>query len=249
MSNLTFREFESRAALVEALTLDCQQALQAGVDAKGRASFLVSGGSSPAPAYENLSNTDLPWDKIDVALVDERWVDLDHAGSNEAFVNRTLLQNKAANANLIGMKNSANSAIEGLAECEHNFSKLTQPFDVTILGMGPDGHTASFFPHSQGLDTALNLDGDALCAAIIADKSEVTGDNVERMTLSLAGLLKSRELKLLISGAEKLAVFREAEVSHVAGGTGSDVDSHVASMPVRAVIQQQQVPVTVYWAP
>jgi len=246
MSNINFREFESRAALVEALTHDCHQALLEGVAAKGRASFLVSGGSSPAPAYENLSKADLPWDKIDVALVDERWVDLDHSGSNAAFVNRTLLQNKAANAKLIGMKNNADTALEGLAACEHDYSELTQPFDVTILGMGPDGHTASFFPHSQGLEAALSLNSDALCAAIMADKSDVTGENLERMTLSLSGLLKSRELKLLISGAEKLAVFREAEAD---SENGSETGSDIASMPVRAVLQQQRVPVTVYWAP
>lgn len=238
MSNVTFREFESRAAMVEALTEDCHQALQAGVAEKGRASFLVSGGSSPAPAYENLSKSNLPWDKIDVALVDERWVDLDHAGSNEAFVNRTLLQNNAAGAKLIGMKNSSATAIDGLAACESEFSALTQPFDVTILGMGPDGHTASFFPHSQGLEKALDESGSDICAAIMADKSEVTGDNLERMTLSMAGLLKSKELKLLISGEEKLAVLRQAEQA-----------GDVADMPVRAVLQQAAVPVTVYWAP
>lgn len=238
MSNITFREFESRAAMVEALTADCHAALSAGVAEKGRASFLVSGGSSPAPAYENLSNSDLPWDLIDVALVDERWVDVEHSGSNEAFVNNTLLQNKAANARFIAMKNPAASANEGLAACEAALAELSQPFDVTILGMGPDGHTASFFPHSQGLESALDVTKESLCSAIMATKSDVTGDNLERMTFSMAGLLKSRELKLLISGAEKLAVLREAEKP-----------GDVADMPVRAVLQQTQVPVTVYWAP
>lgn len=238
MSNVTFREFESREAMVVALTADCHEALQSGVAEKGRASFLVSGGSSPAPAYENLSKSDLPWDSIDVALVDERWVDIDHSGSNEAFVNRTLLQNNAAGAKLIGMKNPADTAVAGLAACESDFSSLTQPFDVTILGMGPDGHTASFFPHSEGLEKALDVNSGELCAAIMADKSDVTGDNLERMTLSMAGLLKSKELKLLISGSEKLAVLRQAEQA-----------GDVADMPVRAVLQQTQVPVTVYWAP
>ncbi len=238
MSNITFREFESRAAMVEALTADCHHALQAGVAEKGRASFLVSGGSSPAPAYENLSNSDLPWNKIDVALVDERWVDIDHAGSNEAFVNRTLLQNNAVGAKLIGMKNGSASALEGLAACEADFTTLTQPFDVTILGMGPDGHTASFFPHSDGLEKALDESASELCAAIMATKSAVTGDNLERMTLSLAGLLKSKEVKLLISGEEKLAVLRQAEQV-----------GDVADMPLRAVLRQTTVPVTIYWAP
>lgn len=171
-----------------------------------------------------------------MALVDERWVDIDHDKSNEAFIRQTLLQNKAAQANLLGMKNSALSAADGLARCELEYQKLPSPFDVTVLGMGPDGHTASLFPHAQGLPESLETSN--LCSAINAIKSEVTGDCTERMTLSLKGILNSRHLLLLISGDEKLATYRAALA-------GDDIEQ----MPVRAVLQQDQVPVIVYWAP
>ena len=199
---------------------------------------MVSGGSTPEPLYKALSNSDLDWESVYVALVDERWVDIGHDKSNEAFTVKHLIQNKAAAANLIGMKNSAETAAAGLADCEAAYQQLAQPFDITILGMGSDGHTASLFPHAQGLDEALNPDSDSLCAAITAKQSEVTGAIVERMTLSLAGLLRSKSLVLLITGEEKLAVLRAAQ------GEGD-----VKDMPIRAVLRQDRVPVTVYWAP
>lgn len=232
------RLFDSRAEMIAALQAECEAALREAIEDRGEATFMVSGGSTPEPLYKALSNADLDWESVYVALVDERWVDFDHDKSNEAFTVKHLIQNKAAVANLVGMKNSAETAAEGLDDCESAYQQLAQPFDVTILGMGSDGHTASLFPRAQGLDESLNPDSAQLCAAIIAKRSEVTGAITERMTLTLAGLLRSKILVLLITGDEKLAVLRAAQA-------GSDVKD----MPIRAVLQQQSVPVIVYWAP
>jgi 6-phosphogluconolactonase len=230
--------FDDRASLVAALQAECVSALQAALEERGEATFMVSGGSTPEPLYRSLSEVDLDWSSVYVALVDERWVDFEHDKSNEAFTVRTLMQNKAAAAHLIGMKNTAETAVEGLADCESVYQQLAQPFDMTILGMGSDGHTASLFPHAQGLTEALNPESDALCAAIMAHQSEVTGTVTERMTLTLAGLLRSRRLVLLLTGEDKLRVLREAQA-------GTDVET----MPIRAVLQQDRVPLEIYWAP
>lgn len=235
---VTERLFENRAEMIAALQAECEAALRSAIEDRGEATFMVSGGSTPEPLYKALSNSDLDWESVYVALVDERWVDFDHDKSNEAFTVKHLIQNKAAVANLVGMKNTAETAAEGLADCEAAFQQLAQPFDITILGMGSDGHTASLFPHAQGLDAALNPDSNELCAAITAKQSEVTGAIVERMTLSLAGLLRSKSLILLITGDEKLAVLRAAQA-----------DGDVKDMPIRAVLRQDRVPVIVYWAP
>ena len=235
---LTERLFESRQEMVAALHAECVQALSSAVEERGEATFMVSGGSTPEPLYKSLSDADIDWGAIYVALVDERWVDFDHEKSNEAFTVKSLIQNKAAIANVVGMKNTAETPQEGLSDCEAAYQQLAQPFDITILGMGSDGHTASLFPHADGLDAALNPESNELCAAITAKQSEVTGAFVERMTLSLAGLLKSKSLVLLITGDEKLAVLRKAQA-------GTDAKE----MPIRAVLQQQKVPVIVYWAP
>jgi len=232
------RLFDSRAEMIATLQVECESALRDAIEDRGEATFMVSGGSTPEPLYKALSNSDLDWESVYVALVDERWVDFEHDKSNEAFTVKHLIQNKAAVANLVGMKNSADTAAEGLDDCESAYQQLAQPFDVTILGMGSDGHTASLFPHAPGLEGALSQDSEQLCAALIANQSEVTGAITERMTLTLAGLLRSKSLVLLITGDEKLAVLRAAQA-------GNDVNE----MPIRAVLQQQKVPVVIYWAP
>ncbi len=230
--------FTDRSSLLDSLTRDCQHHLQEDLTDKGHATLLVSGGSTPAPLYQSLSKTDLDWIRIHVALVDERWVDIDQEASNEAFIQRTLLINNARQAAFTGMKTAAASATDGCAETEARYRALPQPFTVTILGMGSDGHTASLFPHAEGLNEALSEDNPQLTAAIMARPSAVTGANTERLTLTLTGLLKSQRLILLLTGEEKLAVFR----------TALD-DGPEEVMPVRAVLRQNKVPVALYWAP
>ncbi|MCO1333884.1 6-phosphogluconolactonase [Microbulbifer sp. OS29] len=230
--------FQDRERLVQALVHDCACELQKGIKESGNASFLVSGGSSPEPVYRELSKRPLPWSKITAALVDERWVEKSESGSNAAFIEKSLLQNYAGEAAFLGMKNSHATAAEGEQECERSYAELQRPFDVCLLGMGGDGHTASLFPHAQGLEDALNPESDKLCSAIIANQSEVTGSNTERMTLTLSAILQARNIKLLITGEEKLKVYREALL-------GSDE----MEMPVRSILKQGLKPVTVYWAP
>lgn len=230
--------FEDRDSLFNALALACERHLEKALNDKGEASFMVSGGSTPAPLYQTLSESDLDWSKIHVALVDERWVDKEHEASNEALIERTLLINNAAKATFTGMKTTSETALDGCAETEQNYLAIPKPFTVSILGMGNDGHTASLFPHAQGLADALAEDNTQLTAAITAQQSEVTGPNTERLTLTLNGLLNSKRLIVLLTGEEKLAVFKQALT-----------EGAVEDMPVRSILRQNKVPVELYWAP
>lgn len=236
MANITEKFFDTKEALTAELSASLEQSLLSGIEQDGRAVLMVSGGSSPAPAYKHLSTLELDWKNIDIAMVDERWVDVDHEKSNEAFIKSTLLQNHAAGANFITMKNAAATAEQGSEECEKAFQQLKKSFDVTILGMGPDGHTASLFPHAQGLDHGLTT-SQRVCA-INAIESDVTGSITERMTLTLSAIAQSKVVKLLISGEEKLAVYKAAK----AGGEVND-------MPLRAVLNHPTINIEVYWAP
>ncbi len=230
--------FDDRQTLIKTLAADCQDYLQTALQDKGAASLMVSGGSTPAPMYKQLSEADLNWQNIAVALVDERWVDQSHDASNEALMYRALLQKNATSATFTGMKTQAATAIKGWQETESRYQQITQPFTVTLLGMGNDGHTASLFPHAEGLAKALDSKNPALTAPITAKQSVVTGANTERLTLTLTGLMQSKRMIILLTGEQKLEVFRTAQQ------LGS-----IEDMPIRAVIHQDQVPVELYWAP
>lgn len=235
MANIVERIFESKAQMTEALASLLEAGIANGIKRDGKALVMVSGGSSPAPAYKYLSDLPLEWDKVSIAMVDERWVEPVHEKSNEAFINETLLQNKAADAEFIVMKNSASSALSGQVECEQAYQALKIP-DVTILGMGPDGHTASLFPHAEGLESGLQT-SDIVCA-INAVESAVTGSITERMSLTLNGIARSKEVVLLISGDEKRAMYEQAK------SAGSELD-----IPLRAVINHPQITLSVFWCP
>lgn len=230
--------FEQRNHLFTALVAECQDVLSEAVSKHGQATLLVSGGTTPAPLYEALSKSDLNWKKIKVALVDERWVDDQHSASNEALIRRSLLINNAKNVEFTGMKTLAATAKQGQAETESRYAKLSQPFTLSIVGMGNDGHTASLFPHAEGLAEALSEENQQLTAAISAVQSEVTGPNTERLTLTRNGLLKSERIIILFTGEDKLAVFSKAQQA-----------GPVEDMPIRALLQQEQVPLELYWAP
>ncbi len=230
--------FEQRSHLFTALVAECQDVLAEAVSKHGQASLLVSGGSTPGPLYEALSKSDLNWKKIKIALVDERWVDEQHSASNEALIRRSLLINNAKNVEFIGMKTAAKTAKQGQSETESRYAKLAQPFTLSIIGMGNDGHTASLFPHAEGLAAALAADNQNLTAAITAIQSEVTGTNTERLTLTRNGLLKSERIIILFTGEDKLAVFNVAQQA-----------GPVEDMPIRAFLNQEEVPVELYWAP
>lgn len=235
MTKLNEQFFESKDQMTAALSELLETQLASGIEQDGSAVLMVSGGSSPAPAYKYLSSVPLDWKNIKVAMVDERWVDADHEKSNEAFIKSTLLQNYAAEAEFITMKNSAQTAVLGQAECESAYQSLKKP-DVTILGMGPDGHTASLFPHAEGLEAGLQ--GDALVCAINAIESEVTGSITERISLSLNGIAQAKKVVLLISGDTKKAVYEEAKTP----GSAFDV-------PLRAVLNHNDIDLTVFWCP
>ncbi|MGJ8687349.1 MAG: 6-phosphogluconolactonase [Spongiibacteraceae bacterium] len=230
--------FDDTSSLYSQLAEDCAVHLAQAVADAGAASFFVSGGGTPVPLYQQLSQCELAWQKIHVALVDERWVDVDDSASNEALIKRSLLQASASVASFTAMKSSAATAERGLVQAEKRYQSLPCVVALSILGMGSDGHTASLFPHADGLELALDTHSGQYCSAIHAQASSVTGSHTERMSLSLWALLKSRRIILLITGEEKLAVYRQAL-------QGDDV----TAMPVRAILQQQQVPVDVYWAP
>jgi len=97
-------EFENASALDIALSEKVSGLLEASIETQGSASLVVSGGRTPMGFFHLLSQHVLDWSKVTVLLADERWVDADHADSNEKLVRENLLINEASQANYLALK-------------------------------------------------------------------------------------------------------------------------------------------------
>jgi 6-phosphogluconolactonase len=229
---LTRHDFDTREDLAKALAEAVGERIRSGIAARGEAVIAVSGGSTPGKFFSRLGKIkDIDWEKVIVTLVDERWVDELSARSNAGLVNEKLLQGPAAVARFLPLYSGGSEPdAAAIARTSDSLAGITG-FDAVILGMGNDGHTASFFPGGDALEAALS--GEAPVVAIHAP-----GAGEARVTLSLNRLLQTEALLLHIEGAEKA----ETLVKALAEGP-------VAEMPVRAVLAQDLVPVEIYWAP
>src|SRR5580698_846793 len=131
--------FADQDALAQTLAAQIAATLSTAVAARGVASLVVSGGNSPVKLFAALSKKPLDWSRICVALADERWVDVNDAGSNERLVRSELLQHQAASARFLGLKNGAPTPDIGAVSAWETFARVPRPFDTVILGMGDDG--------------------------------------------------------------------------------------------------------------
>ncbi len=230
MSSRNLHLFSVKDELTASLSQNIAKQLQQAIDKKGRASLIVSGGNTPKPLFERLSQIEIAWEKVTVGLCDERWLAPSHDESNENLVRTHLLQNKASRAKFVGMYTAAKRAEEAQKECSQRIKEQLLPFDVLLLGMGNDGHTASLFPQNEKLDQAFALDSEALCLAIAPDSAPHM-----RMSLTLKAIVSAEHLYLHFEGEEKLALYYEAI---------EETDWH--KMPICAVLHQDIKDVEVY---
>lgn len=217
--------FSSRALLASRLADFLEAVLARGVAERGAASLALSGGTTPAALYGELSRRNIAWEKVTATLVDERFVRPGEPGSNESFVRQTFLTGHAAGVCFIGLKGEAGTPAEAACEAGERLQSVLRPFDAVVLGMGADGHTASWFPYAEGLEAALHAQTPPV-VAIRAVKSAATGEHRDRISLSLSAISNARTIILLLTGEEKRAAFERA----LAG-------VQVEEMPVRAILR------------
>jgi 6-phosphogluconolactonase len=237
-SDMTSVDIEpKRYPSMDTLSRDVASAIAAhlarGIAERGIASLVVSGGRTPVKLFEQLRVQTIDWSRVCVALADERWVEPTDAGSNEKLVRDVLLKDRAAGARFSGLKNAAPSPDLGAVSAWETFARVPRPFDVTALGMGDDGHTASLFPGSPNLHNALNPAASAGCVGMWAPVAPHP-----RLSLNLSALLDSRRVLILIEGEAKWRTFTLASAA-----------GDVEQMPVRAVLRQSRVAVEVLWTP
>ncbi|MEJ7796853.1 MAG: 6-phosphogluconolactonase [Solirubrobacteraceae bacterium] len=166
----------------------------------------LAGGTTPRRAYELLADIEGSWKHVHLWLGDERCVPHDDPQSNARMVRESLYANARAEPPSLHELPSPEVAedaawLYGLAIAELVPDTV---FDVVLLGMGPDGHTASLFPGHPGLRATR-----APCIAV----RDSPKPPPERVTLTLAVLRRARHTLLLVTGEDK----REALARTLAG--------------------------------
>jgi 6-phosphogluconolactonase len=226
------RTFADKATLAKELAEAVADRIRAAIETRGVAAIAVSGGSTPARFFQALGKTkDIDWSKVIVTLVDERWVDETNDRSNALLVNERMLQGPAATARFFPLYSGGDEpSPEQVAKTNALLAQLPEQFAAVVLGMGSDGHTASFFPGGDTLDQALSEAGPTVSI-------RAPGAGEPRITFTLPRLLQAEGLYLHIEGEEKAAVLDTAL------GEGP-----IADMPVRAVLRSGHA-VNVYWCP
>lgn len=201
-------------ALADAVINDLEHALQT----RGKALLALSGGNTPKRFMQALSRRSLDWARVTTTLVDERWVPPNHPRSNAYLVQENFLHGKAAATHFVPLYTNAPTPESALPRVSAIISALPLPPDVVMLGMGSNGHTASFFPEGDHLVEALDRQGEAVVLPMRAPDAEEP-----RITLTLPILVAARSLYLQIEGNEKREVLEAA-----ANGT---------DYPMRAVLE------------
>ena len=219
----TVHTFATKEALADAAAAMFADVLGTALDTHGRASAALSGGSSPKPIYERLAQAPLAWNGVGLTLVDERWVAPGQPGSNADFLRGCTEGTPMARAQFIPLYNDAPNAAEGVQAAEQALALIRQPLDLCVLGMGSDGHTASWFPQSGGLEAALDADNPATLCAIDATGAPVAGDHTDRITLTYSAVAKANHVVLLLPSADKMAAWR------------ATADSDLHDAPVRVL--------------
>lgn len=182
------------------------------VAARGRACIAISGGSTPKAAFALLADPSQPWrstmhwDRLDLYWVDERCVPPDDPDSNYRMTREAMLDHVPLQPSQIHRMQGelephlAADAYESTLRSNFRLEGADLPsFDLVALGMGPDGHTASLFPHTPALNETSRL--------VVAN--HVAQKDAWRVTLTWPVINNARSVFFLISGQDKAEILKE----------------------------------------
>jgi len=229
MKEVNVNKFENNEELTNSLCERVASVLNEAITERGKATLVVSGGRTPKPLFEKLSQTPLPWSKVTILLADERWVLPDSDDSNDKLIKTVLLKNKAAQARYLGLFTAHQSAKNAVLSQSQRIGALPT-FDVVILGMGADGHTASLFPCCDELEVGMTSK-----EAVVATQPKSAP--YERLSLTRQRLLDSRHVFFHITGDDKWTVLDKAMANH-----------DPKRYPISDFVHGAQVPTEVFYA-
>jgi 6-phosphogluconolactonase len=220
--------FDTREALVAAAAARIANVLSAAIEDRGEACAALSGGSAEH-VYRALAAMTLDWPKITFALVDERFAPPTDPVSNQYMIERALAPAFAAGARFAPIYGDGDI---GAAAARADALYRPLRIDVAIMGMGEDGHTASWFDGARGFDQALDPASERIVVALHATQAQ---GRTERLSLTRAALSRAGLLLLIITGGAKRARLEAALANEGA--------------PVAALYAPGMAPIETMWAP
>jgi 6-phosphogluconolactonase len=205
------RVFADRAILNRAAADEFIRVARAAIEARGRFTVALSGGSTPKPIYALLAEDEraaankLPWDAIHVFFSDERHIPADHPDSNLRMANETLLSHLPIPPENVHRVATELDPAAAAADYQRQLRSVFLPtpgevpgFDLIMLGLGNDGHTASLFPGSAALTERT--------AWVSANRAEKLQS--DRITFTFPLLNAAAEILFVATGADKAEMLR-----------------------------------------
>ncbi len=240
-SQVRVHDFEERELASIALAKEIAEQLNSSIIQKGIATIALSGGSTPMLMLQALAKENIDWDKVVVTLVDDRWVPESNARSNARFLSDHLFAQLNSPPTFIPLVPTPIADAPSQTQIDvivQNYQSATgiSPeqigFDVVVLGMGGDGHTASFFPDADNISDLIDPQS---TSPLLTCHS--TSSVEPRITWSLPVLLRSTFLSLLMFGEDKKTVFNDAILL-----------KDCEKLPIASVIHQDQTDLNLFYA-
>jgi len=183
-----------------------KSSLSATLEQKDQAVLALSGGGTPTKYLPAVFSEDLDWLRIQLVLVDERWVPPDHPESNEGLINSLRANQPASAASLVSLWSCGADPHAAAQTASHRAAEENLEIDLAFLGMGDDGHTASLFP----ADAALK---DRSHYWIAVEAPEPPNVPLPRLSLSRPALMETKHACLVFTGQDKLSLWQRIESS------------------------------------
>ncbi|BAQ65132.1 6-phosphogluconolactonase [Geminocystis sp. NIES-3709] len=191
-------------ALIESATVFIIDRIKSSIELTNRCTIALAGGSTPKPIYEAIAKTDLPWDKIHVFWGDERYVlptdpDSNEKMAREAWLNKVNIPYTNIHPMPTDGENPDTDAQKHNRQILDFFGLASgfPSFDIVLLGMGDDGHTASLFPHTQALQ---------VCDRLVTVGNR--GDSL-RLTFTVPLINQANCVIFLVAGSNKQQALKE----------------------------------------
>ena len=217
--------FDDAKSLMDFAVQEWEKVGKNAVKEKGEFYVCLSGGKTPVPLYQRIAEhkTDFPWNKTHIFLTDERFVPLNDLDSNFGMIKENLLDIvniPRENIHAVKIEKNVNNSAKRYEEDIREFFELKEnelpAFDLTLLGMGKDGHIASLFPGSEALKDELHL----------VSSDSLTYVKKESITLTLPVINNSKKIVFLITGKDKKETVTRALAEKDIKLPASLVESH-----------------------